>query len=192
MNSVISDTAEYGCYLYDQACRPLLADFMAGIETDVIGKKYNTGSNQVDNVYLNQVGPVQSAPRHGHEAASRGTVLCPCCVLDVSTVGPRWRYGGASEFLPVRRAPCKGQLTYASPAGTSRGPGSGLDVDAAVAVGGHLARPACPVVSGLAVFFVSATNTRDAATLPTRLGVGVLSFSFAFFSLLRLSVWNAP
>lgn len=55
MNSVISDTAEYGCYLYDQACRPLLADFMAGIETDVIGKKYNTGSNQVDNVYLNQV-----------------------------------------------------------------------------------------------------------------------------------------
>ena len=29
MNSVISDTAEYGCYLYDQACRPLLTDFMA-------------------------------------------------------------------------------------------------------------------------------------------------------------------
>ena len=28
MNRVISDTAEYGCYLYDQACRPLLVDFM--------------------------------------------------------------------------------------------------------------------------------------------------------------------
>ena len=29
MNSVISDTAEYGCYLYDQQCRPLLTPFMA-------------------------------------------------------------------------------------------------------------------------------------------------------------------
>jgi ketol-acid reductoisomerase len=28
MNKVISDTAEYGCYLFDNACRPLLADFM--------------------------------------------------------------------------------------------------------------------------------------------------------------------
>jgi len=56
MNSVISDTAEYGCYLYDQACRPLLTEFMTGVDTDIIGTKYNpTGSNQVDNVYLNQV-----------------------------------------------------------------------------------------------------------------------------------------
>ena len=56
MNSVISDTAEYGCYLYDQACRPLLADFMARQETDVIGQKFNqTGSNQVDNRELNAV-----------------------------------------------------------------------------------------------------------------------------------------
>jgi ketol-acid reductoisomerase len=37
MNVVISDTAEYGCYLFDHACRPLLKDFMADIETDVIG-----------------------------------------------------------------------------------------------------------------------------------------------------------
>lgn len=29
MNRVISDTAEYGCYLFDHACKPLLADFMA-------------------------------------------------------------------------------------------------------------------------------------------------------------------
>merc|ERR1719487_2756215 len=29
MNRVISDTAEYGCYLFDQECRPLLKDFMA-------------------------------------------------------------------------------------------------------------------------------------------------------------------
>ena len=50
MNSVISDTAEYGCYLYDQACRPLLKDFMSKIDVDVIGTKFNkSGSNGVDN-----------------------------------------------------------------------------------------------------------------------------------------------
>ena len=48
MNVVISDTAEYGCYLFDHACRPLLKDFMAGIDTDVIGKGIE-GDNAVDN-----------------------------------------------------------------------------------------------------------------------------------------------
>jgi ketol-acid reductoisomerase len=38
MNVVISDTAEYGCYLFSHACVPLLKDFMAGVDTDVIGK----------------------------------------------------------------------------------------------------------------------------------------------------------
>jgi ketol-acid reductoisomerase len=48
MNRVISDTAEYGCYLYSQACEPLLKDFMAKQDIDVIGTKYNkSGSNQV-------------------------------------------------------------------------------------------------------------------------------------------------
>ncbi len=37
MNVVISDTAEYGCYLFDRACRPLLAEFMSKIGTDSIG-----------------------------------------------------------------------------------------------------------------------------------------------------------
>ena len=37
MNRVISDTAEYGCYLFDHACKPLLADFMTKIDTDVVG-----------------------------------------------------------------------------------------------------------------------------------------------------------
>jgi ketol-acid reductoisomerase len=49
MNKVISDTAEYGCYLYTQACTPLLKDFMAKVDTDIIGKKFNTGANGVDN-----------------------------------------------------------------------------------------------------------------------------------------------
>ena len=38
MNVVISDTAEYGCYLFDQAARPLLKDFVAKLGADVIGE----------------------------------------------------------------------------------------------------------------------------------------------------------
>ena len=51
MNRVISDTAEYGCYLFDHACKPLLTEFMKNIETNVIGKPYST-SNGVDNAVL--------------------------------------------------------------------------------------------------------------------------------------------
>ena len=51
MNRVISDTAEYGCYLFDHACKPLLTDFMLKIDTDVIGKPYGK-DNGVDNVKL--------------------------------------------------------------------------------------------------------------------------------------------
>ena len=50
MNRIISDTAEYGCYLFDHACRPLLADFMRKIDTNVIGKNFNEGKDgHVDN-----------------------------------------------------------------------------------------------------------------------------------------------
>lgn len=53
MNRVISDTAEYGCYLFDHACKPLLKDFMKKIDTDVIGKSYGEGKgNGVDNAKL--------------------------------------------------------------------------------------------------------------------------------------------
>mmetsp|Transcript_6265 Transcript_6265/g.14359 ORF Transcript_6265/g.14359 Transcript_6265/m.14359 type:complete len:504 (+) Transcript_6265:97-1608(+) len=52
MNKVISDTAEYGCYLYTQACVPLLKDFMAKVDTDIIGTKFNKGDNGVDNSKL--------------------------------------------------------------------------------------------------------------------------------------------
>mmetsp|Transcript_94975 Transcript_94975/g.198495 ORF Transcript_94975/g.198495 Transcript_94975/m.198495 type:complete len:179 (+) Transcript_94975:2-538(+) len=55
MNKVISDTAEYGCYLYTQACVPLLEDFMKTVDTSIIGKKYNKGDNGVDNQKLLQV-----------------------------------------------------------------------------------------------------------------------------------------
>jgi ketol-acid reductoisomerase len=56
MNRVISDTAEYGCYLFDHACKPLLADFMKKIDTDLIGKNFNeNASKNVDNLELIQV-----------------------------------------------------------------------------------------------------------------------------------------
>jgi ketol-acid reductoisomerase len=54
MNRIISDTAEYGCYLFDHACKPLLADFMKTVDTDVIGKPFSQG-NQVDNLTLIEV-----------------------------------------------------------------------------------------------------------------------------------------
>ncbi len=56
MNRVISDTAEYGCYLFDHAAKPLLADFMVKIDTNVIGKNFNDGIDaHVDNKELIEV-----------------------------------------------------------------------------------------------------------------------------------------
>ncbi len=53
MNRVISDTAEYGCYLFEQQATPLLKSFMESIETDVIGRKHGDGKdNGVDNQEL--------------------------------------------------------------------------------------------------------------------------------------------
>lgn len=53
MNRTISDTAEYGCYLFDHACKPLLKDFMKKIDTDVIGKHFGEGKDTgVDNRLL--------------------------------------------------------------------------------------------------------------------------------------------
>lgn len=62
MNRVISDTAEYGCYLFDHACKPLLEDFMKGVEVDICGQDYNEGKdNGVDNVSLIKVNEVLRA-----------------------------------------------------------------------------------------------------------------------------------
>ncbi len=59
MNRVISDTAEYGCYLFDHACKPLLADFMSRVGSDVIGKAYGAGKDAgVDNARLIAVNKV--------------------------------------------------------------------------------------------------------------------------------------
>lgn len=52
MNKVISDTAEFGCYLFSHECKPLLADFMTRIDTDVIGKGLQLSDTSVDNTEL--------------------------------------------------------------------------------------------------------------------------------------------
>ncbi|MAK94409.1 MAG: ketol-acid reductoisomerase, partial [Gammaproteobacteria bacterium] len=52
MNKVISDTAEYGCYLFSHECVPLLKDFMKKIDIDVIGKGLKLADEGVDNAEL--------------------------------------------------------------------------------------------------------------------------------------------
>jgi ketol-acid reductoisomerase len=55
MNVVISDTAEYGTYLFANAAVPLLSGFMNTIDTEVIGKGLELADNGVDNLDLIQV-----------------------------------------------------------------------------------------------------------------------------------------
>lgn len=49
MNKVISDTAEYGCYLFDNACRPLLKDFMKTVTKEILGGGLTVKDNSVPN-----------------------------------------------------------------------------------------------------------------------------------------------
>lgn len=58
MNVVISDTAEYGCYLFSHAAVPLLRPFMAKVGTDVIGKGLTLKDGGVDNQELIAVNDV--------------------------------------------------------------------------------------------------------------------------------------
>jgi len=71
MNKVISDTAEYGCYLFDNACRPLLREFMLKVETDVIGKGLELKDTAVSNRELVRV----DAEIRNHPVEQIGTVL---------------------------------------------------------------------------------------------------------------------
>ena len=54
MNRIISDTAEYGCYLFDHSCKPLVKDYVSGLEPEVIGNIFSR-NNQVDNRKLIEV-----------------------------------------------------------------------------------------------------------------------------------------
>jgi len=71
MNKVISDTAEYGCYLFDNACRPLLADFMKKIDTDLVGKGMKSADNSVSNRELVRV----NEEIRSHQVEVTGKVL---------------------------------------------------------------------------------------------------------------------
>jgi len=53
MNRVISDTAEYGCYLFSRVAAPMMAkDLMPKLHTDVIGKGLDAKDNAVNNAEL--------------------------------------------------------------------------------------------------------------------------------------------
>ena len=52
MNRIISDTAEYGCYLFNHSCKPLIEQYVNNLETGLIGKAYGTGNTAVDNKKL--------------------------------------------------------------------------------------------------------------------------------------------
>ena len=56
MNLIISDTAEYGCYLFNHKALPLLKDkLMNKIDTSLIGQGLDTDNNGVDNIELIRV-----------------------------------------------------------------------------------------------------------------------------------------
>ena len=57
MNKIISDTAEYGCYLFDQVCRPLLSDFFEKISINHAGKKFEL-ENSTDNKELIRINEI--------------------------------------------------------------------------------------------------------------------------------------
>lgn len=55
MNRIISDTAEYGCYLFAHACVPLLESFMRQVSADVIGAGLAIDDGSIDNATLVQI-----------------------------------------------------------------------------------------------------------------------------------------
>ncbi|MBO2544712.1 ketol-acid reductoisomerase [Salegentibacter sp. BDJ18] len=52
MNRIISDTAEYGCYLFDHSAKPLIKDYVNGLPKEVIGHSFGTQYTGVDNQQL--------------------------------------------------------------------------------------------------------------------------------------------
>jgi len=73
MNAVISDTAEYGCYLFSHAAVPMLKDYMKSIDTKVIGGGINAKENGVDDRELIQVNAaIRNHPIEGVGQLLRG------------------------------------------------------------------------------------------------------------------------
>ncbi len=56
MNHIISDTAEYGCYLFNNDAIPLLSSFFKKLNSDVIGSdQMSNASNSIDNEKLIEI-----------------------------------------------------------------------------------------------------------------------------------------
>jgi ketol-acid reductoisomerase len=56
MNNIISDTAEYGCYLFNNEAIPLLSNFFKNIDNSVIGSNsLSNDSNSIDNKKLIEI-----------------------------------------------------------------------------------------------------------------------------------------
>ena len=68
MNRIISDTAEYGCYLFDHSAKPLIKDYVNGLPKEVIGHSYGTDYTGVDN---QQLIAVNDEIRQHHENKSQ-------------------------------------------------------------------------------------------------------------------------
>lgn len=50
MNRIISDTAEYGCYLFDQECQPLLKDFVSSLDATLMGTSFHPAGDELLNL----------------------------------------------------------------------------------------------------------------------------------------------
>ncbi len=80
MNVVISDTAEYGNYLFANAAVPMLADFMKNVGSDVIGKGLESKDNGVDNkelIEVNEATSYTSVEAVGEELRSYMSAMKP-------------------------------------------------------------------------------------------------------------------
>ena len=79
MNRIISDTAEYGCYLFDHACRPLLNEFMKSINSNVIGSSFDNNPDLgVDNkklIDINEIIRYHSIELIGYELRESMTAM---------------------------------------------------------------------------------------------------------------------
>ena len=69
MNVVISDTAEYGNYLFTHAAQPLLADYASKLSLEELGEGLKENSNGVDNVRLIEVN--EAIRSHGVESVGK-------------------------------------------------------------------------------------------------------------------------
>src|SRR6056300_479146 len=78
MNRIISDTAEYGCYLFDHAAKPMLEDFMKEIKSDVIGKGLSLKDQGVDNkklIDINEIIRYHPVEMIGYELTASMTAM---------------------------------------------------------------------------------------------------------------------